>query len=62
MSDFNEAVEGLDESDNLLRTWQASAAGSSTQVSRVPGIVVGKVKQTRRPPMVPKSPTTDSLY
>jgi 5-methyltetrahydropteroyltriglutamate--homocysteine methyltransferase len=48
MSDFNEAVEGLDESDNLLRSWQAGAAGSSTQVSRVPGIVVGKVKQTRR--------------
>src|SRR5215467_4331855 len=48
MSDFNEAVEGLDESDNLLRTWQAGAAGSSTQVSRVPGIVVGRIKQTRR--------------
>ena len=48
MSDFNEAVEGLDESDNLLRTWQACAAGSSTQVSRVPGIVVGRIKQTRR--------------
>lgn len=48
MSDFNEAVEGLDESDNLLRTWQSGSGGSSTQVSRVPGIVVGKIKQTRR--------------
>lgn len=48
MSDFNEAVEGIDDSDNLLRSWQAGAAGSSTQVSRVPGIVVGKIKQTRR--------------
>jgi 5-methyltetrahydropteroyltriglutamate--homocysteine methyltransferase len=48
MSDFNEAVEGLDESDNLLRTWRASGGGSSTQPSRVPGIVVGKIKQTRR--------------
>jgi 5-methyltetrahydropteroyltriglutamate--homocysteine methyltransferase len=48
MSDFNEAVEGVDDSDNLLRTWQASAHGSSTQVSRVPGIVVGKVKQAKR--------------
>ena len=48
MSDFNDAVEGIDESDNLLRTWQASAAGSGTQPSRVPGIVVGKIKQTRR--------------
>jgi 5-methyltetrahydropteroyltriglutamate--homocysteine methyltransferase len=48
MSDFNDAVEGIDESDNLLRKWQASVAGSSTQPSRVPGIVVGKIKQTRR--------------
>src|SRR6266536_4183589 len=48
MSDFNDAVEGIDESDNLLRSWQTGAAGSSTQVSRVPGIVVGKIKQTRR--------------
>jgi 5-methyltetrahydropteroyltriglutamate--homocysteine methyltransferase len=48
MSDFNEAVEGLDESDNLLRTWQASGGGSSTQPSRVPGIVVDKIRQTRR--------------
>jgi 5-methyltetrahydropteroyltriglutamate--homocysteine methyltransferase len=48
MSDFNEAVEGIDESDNLLRTWQASVAGSTSQPSRVPGIVVGKIRQTRR--------------
>jgi 5-methyltetrahydropteroyltriglutamate--homocysteine methyltransferase len=48
MSDFNDAVEGLDESDNLLRSWRAGGAGASTQPSRVPGIVVGKLKQTRR--------------
>ena len=48
MSDFNDAVEGIDESDNLLRAWQASVAGSSTQPSRVPGIVVGKIKQKQR--------------
>lgn len=48
MSDFNEAVEGIDESDNLLRSWRASASASGTQPSRVPGIVVGKIKQTRR--------------
>ena len=47
LRDFNEAVEGLDESDNLLRSWQAGA-GSSNAPSRVPGIVVGKIKQTRR--------------
>jgi 5-methyltetrahydropteroyltriglutamate--homocysteine methyltransferase len=48
MSDFNDAVEGIDESDSLLRTWQASAAATGTQPSRVPGIIVGKIKQTRR--------------
>ena len=48
MSDFNEAVEGIDDSDNLLRAWQASTSASGTQPSRVPGIVVGKIKQTRR--------------
>src|SRR5437016_11445716 len=47
MSDFNDAVEGIDESDNLLRSWQAGGAGTS-QPSRVPGIVTGKVKQARR--------------
>jgi len=48
MSDFNEAVEGIDDSDNLLRSWQASRSASGTQPSRVPGIVVDKIKQTRR--------------
>ena len=48
MSDFNDAVEGIDESDNLLRSWQAGGAGTSTQPSRVPGIVMGKIKQTQR--------------
>src|SRR5438105_7179830 len=48
MSDFNDAVEGIDESDNLFRSWQATSAGASAQPSRVPGIVVGKIKQTQR--------------
>lgn len=48
MSDFNDAVDGIDESDNLLRSWQASNAASSAQPSRVPGIIVGKMKPTRR--------------
>ena len=43
MSDFNEAVEGIDESDNSLRTWQASVAGSTSQPSRVPGIVAARL-------------------
>src|SRR6058998_268560 len=37
MSDFNDAVEGIDQSDNLLRSWQASTSGISSQPSRVPG-------------------------
>jgi len=48
MSDFNESVDGIDEGDNLQRSWQASGGGSSTQPSRVPGIVVGKIKKTKR--------------
>jgi 5-methyltetrahydropteroyltriglutamate--homocysteine methyltransferase len=48
MSDFNDAVEGIDESDNLLRSWQATAGAGATQPSRVPGVVIGKIKQTRR--------------
>lgn len=47
MSDFNDAVEGLDASDNLLRSWQAGSSAAS-QPSRVPGIVTGKIKQIRR--------------
>lgn len=48
MSDFNDSVEGIDEADNLLSSWQTGSGGSSTQPSRVPGVVVGKIKQTRR--------------
>jgi 5-methyltetrahydropteroyltriglutamate--homocysteine methyltransferase len=48
MSDFNESVEGIDEGDNLQRAWQASDVGASTQPSRVPGIVAGKIKPTKR--------------
>lgn len=48
MSDFNDAVDGIDESDNLLRAWQAGVTASGTQPSRVPGIVVGKIQQKRR--------------
>jgi 5-methyltetrahydropteroyltriglutamate--homocysteine methyltransferase len=48
MSDFNESVEGIDEGDNLQRSWQAGSSGSSTQPSRVPGIVAGKIQKTKR--------------
>jgi 5-methyltetrahydropteroyltriglutamate--homocysteine methyltransferase len=44
MSDFSDSVEGINYDDVVARSWQ----GSSGQASSVPGIVVGKVKQTRR--------------
>ena len=47
MSDFNEAVEGIDEGVAVARTWQ-TGAGVSPRPSMVPGTVVGKIKQTRR--------------
>lgn len=47
MSDFNESVEGIDEGDLVPRSWQAGSSGTS-QPSSVPGIVVSKVKQTKR--------------
>lgn len=47
MSDFNESVEGIDEGDLVPRSWQASGAGTS-RPSSVPGIVVAKIKQTKR--------------
>ena len=36
MSDFNDAVEGIDESDNLLPLTGRPGAGSSTRASRCP--------------------------
>jgi 5-methyltetrahydropteroyltriglutamate--homocysteine methyltransferase len=47
MSDFNDAVEGIDEDVAVARTWQ-TGAGASPRPSMVPGTVVGKIKQTRR--------------
>src|SRR5574341_244042 len=47
MSDFNEAVDGIDEGVAVARTWQ-TGAGASSRPSMVPGTIVGKIKQTRR--------------
>ena len=47
MSDFNDAVEGIDEGVAVARTWQ-SGAGASPRPSMVPGTVVSKIKQNRR--------------
>jgi len=47
MSDFNDAVEGIDEGVAVARTWQTEA-GASPRPSMVPGTVVAKIKQNRR--------------
>ena len=47
MSDFNDAVEGIDEGVAVPRTWQ-TGAGPSSRPSMVPGTIVAKIKQTRR--------------
>jgi 5-methyltetrahydropteroyltriglutamate--homocysteine methyltransferase len=47
MSDFNEAVQGIDEGVAVARTWQ-TGAGPSSRPSMVPGTVTGKIKQARR--------------
>jgi 5-methyltetrahydropteroyltriglutamate--homocysteine methyltransferase len=48
MSDFNDAVEGIDQGDALARTWQSATQSVSARPSGVPGVVVGKIKQLRR--------------
>jgi len=47
MSDFNDAVEGIDEGVAVARTWK-TGAGPSSRPSMVPGTIVGKIKQKRR--------------
>lgn len=48
MSDFNEAVEGIDEGVAVARSWQGKSAAPANRPSSVPGTVVGKIKQNRR--------------
>jgi 5-methyltetrahydropteroyltriglutamate--homocysteine methyltransferase len=47
MSDFWDAVSGLDHGDAVARMWQAGGAGSA-HASRVTGIVTHKLRQHRR--------------
>jgi 5-methyltetrahydropteroyltriglutamate--homocysteine methyltransferase len=44
MSDFNDSVDGLDETGAIARTWQGAQAG----VSSVSGIAYEKIRQRRR--------------
>jgi 5-methyltetrahydropteroyltriglutamate--homocysteine methyltransferase len=46
MSDFTDAVEGIDHGDAVARTWQAG--GADAPVSSVAGIVTGRLRQLRR--------------
>jgi 5-methyltetrahydropteroyltriglutamate--homocysteine methyltransferase len=46
MSDFTDAVEGLDHGDEVARTWQAG--DTAAPVSRVTGIVTRRLRQLRR--------------
>jgi 5-methyltetrahydropteroyltriglutamate--homocysteine methyltransferase len=45
MSDFNDAVEGLDEGEAVARDWQGSR---DAQVTRVSGIATSRIRQVRR--------------
>ncbi len=47
MSDFNDAVAGIDQGVAVTRAWQ-TGAGAAPRPSMVPGTVVGKITQTRR--------------
>ncbi|HEU4389470.1 MAG TPA: cobalamin-independent methionine synthase II family protein [Blastocatellia bacterium] len=47
MSDFTDAVEGLDFGDAVARSWQAGEAKPS-EVSKVTGVVTSKLRQVRR--------------
>ena len=46
MSDFNDAIEGMDGNDTLDRTWKGTEAGPHITVPR--GIVTGKIRKVRR--------------
>ncbi|HLI83315.1 MAG TPA: hypothetical protein VKV17_05320 [Bryobacteraceae bacterium] len=52
MSDFYESVEGLDRTSEVQRLWKGAPAGaapvSTLQSTALPGIVVEKIRQTRR--------------
>jgi 5-methyltetrahydropteroyltriglutamate--homocysteine methyltransferase len=46
MSDFTDAVEGIDFGESVARAWSGEA--KETQVSKVAGIVTSKLRQVRR--------------
>ncbi len=48
MSDFSESVEGIEESETIPRSWRAGGGTTPIKALSVPGVVVGRIKQTRR--------------
>src|SRR3984893_17928549 len=50
MSDFYESVDGLDNGDEVARTWKGASAsiGGTSGVGSLAGVVVGPIKQTKR--------------
>lgn len=49
MSDFNEAVDGLDDAEAIARDWKLEGKPTVTRLNnRLPGIVVRKIRQKRR--------------
>ncbi len=48
MSDFSESVEGIEEGVTIPRSWQAGGGSAPIKALSVPGVVVGKIKQTKR--------------
>jgi len=50
MSDFNDSVEGLDNGVAVGRDWKIAGSGGSASArrDRLPGVVVGKIRQKKR--------------
>jgi 5-methyltetrahydropteroyltriglutamate--homocysteine methyltransferase len=48
MSDFNESVEGMDNQEEIPRTWESPGAATATMSNRLPGVVNKKVSQKKR--------------
>jgi len=48
MSDFHDSVEGLDHDGTIARAWAGTGAAASVANPRLSGVVVNKIRQTKR--------------
>ena len=48
MGDFYESVEGLDNDGSIARAWKGQSAAAGTATAQPTGLVVGKIRQTKR--------------